>query len=583
MRSSPGPERVSGSLDHHCDFLVIGSGGGGMTAALRAHDSGLDTLVIEASDKFGGSTGMSGGALWIPNNQHMAAAGVSDSPAEGLEYLRKVAGERGTDPRVRAYVEHSPEMVRYLEGASAVKLSPCKAYCDYYPEYAGGKPGARTIEPVPYSASELGEHARELRRSGQGLVLGRMGVTAVEAHRLVQFSFISYVLLFWLLVRYWLDLPARLKGKEDNRLTLGTALVGRMRRSMLDRDIPLWLSTRALELIVQDGRVVGARVERDGKPLRILAQHGVLLASGGFERNLDMRLHYQQHPITATWTAGNPHNVGDGIRMGEAVGGSLDLMDEAWWTPVTLLPNEYAWLLVVEKSMPGAIMVNQAGRRFTNEAAPYGDVVHGIYAANRPEASTVPAYLIFDARYRRSYPVGPLGPSKLQPDSAVGRRLRRDFLHKANSLAELAARIGVNPEGLERTVERFNTFARVGRDEDFRRGESAYDRYYSDAKIAPNSSLAPLVEAPFYAIAVYPGDLGTKGGLRTDIHARVLTADDKVIAGLYAAGNCTASVMGTSYPGAGGTIGPAMTFGYLAAMHAAAAAKSAHAHTAAAE
>jgi 3-oxosteroid 1-dehydrogenase len=206
-------------------------------------------------------------------------------------------------------------------------------------------------------------------------------------------------------------------------------------------------------------------------------------------------------------------------------------------------------------------MVNQAGRRFTNEAAPYGDVVHAIYAANQPGESSIPAFLVFDARYRRSYPVGPLGPSRLQPDSAIGKRMRREFLHKASSLAELAARIGVPAAELERTVERFNAQARAGRDDDFARGESALDRYYSDVKIGPNSSLAPIVEAPFYAIAVYPGDLGTKGGLVTDVHARVLTAERAIIPGLYATGNCSASVMGTSYPGAGGTIGPAMTFG----------------------
>jgi 3-oxosteroid 1-dehydrogenase len=566
-----------------CDFLIVGSGGGGMTAALRAHDLGLRTLVIEASDKFGGSTGMSGGALWVPNNLHMAAAGVSDSLAEGLEYVRKVAGERGDDPKVRAYVEHGPQMTRYLETKTAVKLSPCAKYSDYYPEYAGGKPGARTIEPVPFSARKLGVHAQELRRSGQGLVLGRMGVTAVEAHTMVQFSLWSYLLLAWLFLRYWLDIRARLLGKADNRLTLGTALVARLRKSMLDRDIPLWLNTRALELIREDGRVIGVRAERAGKPVTIIARAGVLLASGGFERNLEMRQRYQQAPITASWTAGNPHNVGDGIRMGEAVGGSLDLMEEAWWTPVTMLPNDYAWLLVVEKSMPGSIIVNKAGRRFTNEAAPYGDVVHGIYAANTADAPTVPSYLVFDARYRRSYPVGPLGPSKLQPDSAVGRRLRREFLHKGATLAELAERIGVDADGLAQTVERFNAQARVGKDDDFGRGESSYDRYYSDAKIQPNSSLAPLTEAPFYAIAVYPGDLGTKGGLRTDAHARVLTRDDTVIDGLYATGNCSAAVMGTSYPGAGGTIGPAMAFGYLAAAHAAAAVSSMTSHSAAAE
>jgi 3-oxosteroid 1-dehydrogenase len=388
---------------------------------------------------------------------------------------------------------------------------------------------------------------------------------------MVQFSLWSYVLLLWLFARYWLNVPARLRGREDDRLTLGTALVGRLRKSMLDRGIPLWLNTRASELIVEDGRVVGARVQREGRSLRIRARRGVLLASGGFERNLEMRIAYQQPPITASWTAGNPHNLGDGIRMGEAVGGDLDLMEEAWWTPVSMLPNDYAYLLVVEKSMPGGILVNRAGQRFTNEAAPYGDVVHAIYAKNKPDASTIPAHLVFDARYRRSYPVGPLGPAKLQPDSAIGKRLRRDFLHKADTLAELAARIGVDAQGLEQAVERFNAQARAGRDSDFGRGDSAYDRYYSDAKIKPNPSLAPLTEAPFYAIAVYPGDLGTKGGLRTDVHARVLRKDGSVIAGLYATGNCAASVMGTSYPGAGGTIGPAMTFGYLAAAHAAAA------------
>lgn len=560
-------------FDHSCEFLVIGSGGGGMTAALRAYDLGLDTLVLEAGDKYGGSTGMSGGALWVPNNPHMTAAGVTDSPEEALRYLQQVTHGRTDETRLRAYVDKAPEMVRYLESRTELKLSACASYCDYYPEYAGGKPGARTIEPVPFRARKLGAHEAQLRRSGQGLVLGRMGLTAVEAHRLVQFSFLSYLLMAWIFLRYWTDVRARRKGKADGRLTLGTALVGRLRRSLLDRDIPLWLETRAQELIVERGRVIGARATRAGKTLRIEARAGVLLAAGGFERNLEMRAQYQKKPITAVWTAGNPHNLGDGIRMGAAVGGALDLMDEAWWTPVSMLPNDYAWLLVVEKSMPGGILVNAAGQRFTNEAAPYGDVVHEIYAANRTDASTIPCYLVFDARYRRSYPCGPLGPSKLQPDSAIGKRLRREFLHKAGSLAELAKRIGVDPQGLEQTIARFNVQARAGRDTDYKRGESSYDRYYSDAKVTPNSSLAPLVEAPFYAIAVYPGDLGTKGGLVTDAQARVLTADRNVIAGLYATGNCSASIMGTSYPGAGGTIGPAMTFGYIAANHAAEAAR----------
>jgi len=555
--------------DHTTDFLVIGSGGGGMTAALVAHDHGARALVVEKSDRFGGSTGMSGGALWVPMNPHMAEVGVSDSRDEALVYLRQVTKGKVSEDRLVAYVDGAAEMVRYLEAKSRVLLAPCPTYPDYYPEYEGGKPGARTIEPRPYSARKLGAHAKELRRSEQGLVLGRMGLTAVEAATLVKFSFVSYLLMLWILVRYWLDIPARLKGKADNRLTLGTSLVGRLRHSLLDRDVPVWLETAAEELVIEDGRVVGAVVSRQGKRLRVRAEKGVLLASGGFERNRAMREQYQRHPVSDVWTAGNPHNVGDGIRLGQSAGGALDLMDDAWWTPVTMIPPDFAWLLVVEKSMPGSIMVNKAGRRFTNEAAPYVDVVNGMYAANDPAAPSIPAYLVFDARYRRSYPVGPLGPSKLQPDSQIGGRLKKaGFLKKASSLKALAEKLGVDAAGLEATVQRFNEQARAGKDTDFGRGESLYDRYYSDPKITPNSCLAPLVEAPFYAIEVFQGDLGTKGGLVTDASARVLGQDGAPVPGLYATGNCSAAVMGNSYPGAGGTIGPAMTFGYIAARHA---------------
>jgi 3-oxosteroid 1-dehydrogenase len=560
---------MSEPWDHTTDLLVIGSGGGGMTAALVAHDRGVRTLVLEKGDKFGGSTGMSGGALWVPMNDHLAGAGIQDSREEALTYVRLVTKGRVPEDRLVAYVDHAHEMVRYLEEKTRLRLGACPTYPDYYPEYEGGKPGARTIEPQPYSARKLGRHAAELQRSQQGLVLGRMGLTAVEAKTLVQFSFLSYLLMFWIMLRYWLDVPARMKGKADNRLTLGTSLVARLRHSLLDRNIPLWLGTKAEELVMEDGRVVGAVVTQGGKRLRIRAEQGVLLASGGFERNLGMREQYQRHPTSDVWTAGSPNNQGDGIRMGQALGAAVDLMDDAWWTPVTMIPPDFAWLLVVEKSMPGSIMVNKAGARFTNEAAPYVDVVNGMYAANDPAAPSIPSHLVFDARYRRSYPVGPLGPSKLQPDSAIAGRLKKSgFLKKAATLAGLAEKIGVDPAGLEQTVKRFNEQARSGKDTDFRRGESLYDRYYSDAKIKPNSCLAPIVEAPFYAIAVYPGDLGTKGGLVTDADARVQDERGVAIPGLYATGNCSSSVMGNSYPGAGGTIGPAMTFGYLAARHA---------------
>lgn len=557
------------SWDHETDFLVIGSGGGGMTAALMAHDLGGKTLVVEKSEKFGGSTGMSGGALWVANNRHMKGAGVSDSREEGLTYLRQVTKGRIPEERLVAYVDYSKEMVDYLDAKSEVKLSACPTYPDYYPNYEGGKPGARSIEPLPFSARKLGKHSDELRRSEQGLVLGRMGITAVEAKTLVAFSFLSYVLMFWVFLRYYLDFRARRKGKADNRLTLGTALVGRLRKSLLQRDVPLWLETSAEELIVENGRVVGAVVRQNGETKRIKANSGVLLAAGGFARNQAMREQYMRAPADNTWSAGNVHNQGDGIRMAQAVGASVALMDDAWWTPVTMMPGEFAWLLVVEKSMPGGIMVNAAGKRFTNEAAPYVDVVNGMYDANDPSAPSIPSWLVFDGRYRRSYPVGPLGPSRLQPDNAIGGRLKKaGWLKRSSTLDGLAEKIGVDAAGLAATVERFNVFAKAGKDEDFNRGDSLYDCYYGDTKAGPNASLAPLSEAPYYAIEVFPGDLGTKGGVVTNPNGQALREDGTVIEGLYATGNCSASVMDRSYPGAGGTIGPSMTFGYLAAHHA---------------
>jgi len=557
------------SWDHEVDFLVIGSGGGGMTAALMAHDLGAKALVVEKSEKFGGSTGMSGGALWVPNNPHMEKHGIADSREEGLTYLRQVTKGNVPEERLTAYVDYSLEMINYLEAKGNVKLSACPTYPDYYPDYEGGKPGARSIEPRPYSARKLGKHADQLRRSEQGLVLGRMGITAVEAKTLVAFTFLSYVLMFWVFLRYYLDFRARRKGRADNRLTLGTSLVGRLRKALLDRDVPVWLETGAEELVVEDGRVVGAVVTQNGEKKRVRANSGVLLAAGGFARNQAMREEHMRAPANNVWSAGNTHNQGDGIRMAQAAGASVALMDDAWWTPVTMMPDEFAWLLVVEKSMPGGIMVNAAGKRFTNEAAPYVDVVNGMYDANDPTTPSIPSWLVFDARYRRSYPVGPLGPSRLQPDNAIGGRLKKfGFLKKSGTLEGLAEKIGVDAPGLKDTIEKFNEFAKAGKDEDFNRGDSLYDCYYGDTKAGPNASLAPLKEAPFYAIEVFPGDLGTKGGVVTNPNGQALRDDGTPIPGLYATGNCSASVMDRSYPGAGGTIGPSMTFGYLAAHHA---------------
>jgi 3-oxosteroid 1-dehydrogenase len=323
------------------------------------------------------------------------------------------------------------------------------------------------------------------------------------------------------------------------------------------------------ELVTEGERVAGVVVEREGKTVRVEAKRGVVLAAGGFARNGAMRARHQRAPIGTEWTAAAPEDKGDAIELGRGLGAALGWMDEGWWTPTTVVPGEaLPWILVVEKSLPGAILVNQAGKRFTNEAAPYIEVVNGIYADHEKTGASVPAYLVMDARCRRKYPLGPVLPGGVLPEAFWKKRWRSGWIEKARTIGDLAAKLGVDRVGLEATVEAFNGHARAGKDPDFGRGDSAYDRYYADPRNKPNPSLAPLTRAPYYAIPVWPGDLGTKGGLVTDDDARVVREDGSVVEGLYATGNSSASIMARTYPGAGGTIGPAMTFGYLAALHA---------------
>jgi 3-oxosteroid 1-dehydrogenase len=366
--------------------------------------------------------------------------------------------------------------------------------------------------------------------------------------------------------RYYRDFVWRMKSKRDRCLSLGNALVGMLRRSLMDRDVPIWLRTAARELVVDNGRVAGAVLEQEGRTVRVCARKGVLLAAGGFESNEEMRQQYLPQPTNAQWTSGSPASTGDAIRMGQAVGAALDFMNEAWWSPTTLVPGEArARVLVIEKGLPGCILVNKKGQRFVNEASPYTEIVKAMYAKSTPEAPSAPAYMIFDGEYRRKYPFGPFLQAQQQPDWMLPKAFRNDYLKKSGTLAGLAAELGVDAAGLEAQVERFNANARLGSDPEFRRGEGGFDKYYGDDKVKPNPCLAPLATPPFYGIVTYPGEFGTKGGLKTDTRARVLREDGSEIAGLYAIGNCSASVMGPTYPGAGGTIGPAMTFAFIAA------------------
>lgn len=550
--------------DYTSDVLVVGSGGGGMTAALMAKDRGANVLVIEKGPLYGGSTAMSGGAIWAPDNHLMKEAGLQDSPEEALTYLKTITEGKVSEERLRAYIETAPEMVRYLEAHSHVRFQIVRGYADYYPNLPGAKPGGgRTIEPLPFNVRKLGKMRAEMRQSpSQERLFGRMMATAYDAHLMMDTSPVGRLKAMRLFVLYFLN-PARSLSKTDTRVTLGNALIGRLRLSLAERDIPLWLNTGASKLVVEGGRVVGLEAEKAGQVIRIGANRGLVLAAGGFAHNKAMREKYQQKPITDLWTVANPGDTGDGIRMGLDVGGAVDFMDDAWWMPTSLAPGEdMPNMIIVERSLPGCIIVNAKGKRFTNEAAPYIDVVKDQYASHSKGNGAIPAYLIMDKRFRSKYPVSPL-----LPIYTPKKYIRNGYLKVADTLEGLAQKCGIDPQTLVAEVKKVNGYAVTGKDLDFKRGDNEIDRFYGDPSVKPNPCLGPLDKPPYYAIELWPGDLGTKGGLNTDAHARVLRQDGSPIEGLYATGNCSAAVMGHSYGGAGATIGPSMVFGFRAALH----------------
>ena len=539
------------------DVVVVGSGAAGMTAALTAAHHGLRVVVIEKTDRFGGSTARSGGGLWLPGNEVLRKAGVRDTPGRARAYLAYVAGDGVTQARQRALLDHGPAMLAFVRASTPVDFAWVPGYADYYPEAPGGLAQGRSIEPVPLDGRVLGA---ELARLNPAYAPAPNGITITQA----DYRWLSLGPRHpraMLATAKILGRMARTRLLRQPMLSLGQALAAGLRAGLLAREVPVWLGTPMTGLQMTDGRVTGVEVTRDGRPALIRAGRGVVLAAGGFEHNEQMRRRYQRQPIGTEWTTGAAGNTGDAITAGEAAGAALDLMDDAWWGPSIPLSGG-PYFCLAERSLPGCLLVNGAGQRFVNESAPYVDAVHAMYDGHCDAVPHIPSWLITDQRYRNSYVFAGLPPRKPLPR----RWYAAGAVYRAPTVAELADQVGIDPAALAKTVVRFNEFAQAGRDEDFHRGDSAYDRYYSDPRHRPNPCLAPLAEPPFYAVKIVPGDLGTKGGLRTDARARVLRPDGTPIAGLYAAGNASAAVMGHSYAGAGATIGPAMTFGYLAAL-----------------
>ncbi|MCX5201881.1 FAD-dependent oxidoreductase [Streptomyces sp. NBC_00237] len=548
------PLTDSPAWDHTYDVVVVGSGAAGMAAALTARLRGLTALIVEKTDKYGGSTALSGGAIWVPANFHLDEAGLGDTRAKARAYLDATVGDRVPEARKDAYLDHGPRMIEEFHDRTDVRFMYTPGYSDYYPEAMGGMAQGRSIEPRITDLRELGPLAADMRRAG----LATYGLTITS----YDFRHVNMISRTWAGRKAALRVGARaakalVTGKK--LLSLGEALIARLRLSLDKHGADLWLSAPLTSFVRAEdgGRVLGVRVTRDGKEVSVRAKGGVVLASGGFSHNQELREKHLPAPTSAAWTHASEGQVGDALRLGEELGAATDLLDKVWGAPSVCPPGGNSFFLVADRGIPGMVIVNAAGERYANEAAPYHQFVDAMYEADRPGATTVPSWLILDARSKSRYLFAGLFPGQPFPASWT----RTGFLKQAATIEQLATLITA-PE-LPSAVRRFNRFADAGKDADFGRGESVYDRYYGDPTL-PNPNLAPLEKGPFYAVPVHPGDIGTKGGLVTDTEARVLREDGSVIEGLYASGNCSAAVMGETYPGPGATIGPAMAFSWAA-------------------
>lgn len=543
------------------DILVVGSGAGALTAAITAHEAGGNVLVVEKSDMYGGTSATSGGGIWIPCNHLMAEHGESDTPEAALTYMKACIGDDVSEDRMAAYVAKAPEMLKFMEEKSDVKFV-ATPYADYLIDKPGGKDGYRTLDPVPMSATKLGKEFFNMRPPHPQTIFGGFTITVNEAKKIITRSKGWKWIMMKLMISYRLDIPMRLKSKRHRRLCLGNALVGRHLTSIFKRNIPIWRNSPMKSLITKDGIVTGAIVTRNGKEMLINTKRGVIMAAGGFEHNAEMRKKYLPNPTDTKWSATPGQNTGDAHKAAAEAGANLTLMDAAWWGPSVRLPrDDRSRVLFAERALPGIYIVNEKGERYLNEAGSYDEVGRQLQA--HPETS----WVVFDRRAREKYGIGPLYPTAVHPDSKWTEDIKA-VVKKADTIEALAKLMNVDPNGLQATVDKVAKYSETGVDEDFGSGGNAYDRYYGDPSIGPNPCLAPLKKAPFYAFPVYPGDIGTKGGIDVDVNAQALTEKGKPIAGLYATGNTSSSVMGHTYPGAGSTIGPAMTFGYVAARHA---------------
>ncbi|WP_377831353.1 FAD-dependent oxidoreductase (plasmid) [Bradyrhizobium lupini] len=555
--------------DLSCDVLVVGSGAGGLSTAITARKAGLDVIIIEKDQYFGGTTAFSGGVLWIPGNWHARDAGVTDSREAARTYLKHEAGNHFDDAAIDAFLDAGPRMLDFFEKETEAKFV-LSAYPDYHPDVEGGAKVGRSVTVAPYDARALGEDIRRLRPPLETITfIGMMFNSSNDELKhffRVTSSLASAIYVAKRLASHLWDLARYRRGVK---ITSGNALAARLARTALDLRIPLLTNTPAQRLIGGNGTVAGAVVSDAKGEYRITARRAVVLASGGFPH--DQARIARAYPHLAR---GGEHlsptpsaNTGDGIRMAEEAGGSCDIRfpNAAAWMPVSRVPlgNRIGvFPHLVDRYKPGVVAVNRQGRRFTNESESYHDVGAAMIADSAGSEETA-AWLICDHTTIRKYGLGYAKPAPVP----VGIFVRNGYLKRGATLRELAAASGIDADGLEKTVRTYNESAVHGIDREFKRGSTAFNRYLGDAEHKPNPNVAPIGGGPYYALKIIMGDLGTFDGLTTDVVGRVLVRDGAAIPGLYAVGNDRASIMGGNYPGAGITLGPIMTFGYITGRH----------------
>jgi succinate dehydrogenase/fumarate reductase flavoprotein subunit len=543
------------------DVVVIGSGAAGLTAAITARKVGLEALVVEKTGLFGGTTAYSGGAPWIPCNHVMKQAGLDDNRQAAETYLRAVLGEKYNEDLVTSYLDNAPSMLQFMERHSEVRFKPFLAP-DY--EVQPGAARCRSLLTQEFDGRLLGERLAELRMPlSQLMLFGTMQVEGADIHpmRNALKTWTGFKHTAKVMRRFVLD---KLRHGRGTRIVNGNALAARLFHSAIQAGVTLWKDTPALELVTENGAVRGVVVERDGQRIELRARQGVLLATGGYGANEKWRARYI--PFAEHHHSLQPEgNVGDGIRLGLAAGAVHDPLHagDCIWTPVSVLRKPDGSVvkyphIFIDRAMPGCIAVGPDGRRFVNEGASYQNFVAAMHRRGYTKV-----HLIANRRFLRTYGMGLVKPAPFSAKPYIDA----GYLIEAPTLAELAGRIAVDPSRLEATVNRFNEGARRGEDREFGKGGDPHSRFRGDATHQPNPAVAEIGEGPYYALALYPGDLSTVGGLDTNGRAQVLDASGQPIPGLYAAGLDMNSMMRGGYPGGGSSIGPAMTFGYIAACH----------------